>query len=207
MPPATLSKDEILSRLMLLFRQSGYDGASLADIAKVTGFGKSSMYHHFPGGKADMAIAVLRHLQDQLRVAFATLEDERSPEKKLDSVLRVVDTFYDAGRLACLLERLCASVDREVFAGPLRTSFVTFIDAFESIAHQAGLSGADAKSRAEAAVVEIQGALVVSVGANDPGVFTRALQRIRAQLLAPPARTAATRRVKPRSPKRTSRTA
>src|SRR5437762_12723369 len=42
-----------------VFRAHGYEGATLALITEATGLGKGSLYHFFPGGKAQMAAAVL----------------------------------------------------------------------------------------------------------------------------------------------------
>ena len=112
MPAALLSKPEILDRLMVLFRQRGYDGASLADIAEVTGLCKSSLYHHFPGGKLEMAREVMAHLGNQLEPALLRVRGEGTPRAKLNAFLHVIEQVYDSGRLACLLERLCASDGR-----------------------------------------------------------------------------------------------
>ena len=67
MPPALLSRQEVIERLMLVVRRCGYDGASLAKLSKATGLGKSSLYHYFPAGKDDMVRAVLDHVGSQLR--------------------------------------------------------------------------------------------------------------------------------------------
>ncbi|TGQ06111.1 helix-turn-helix domain-containing protein, partial [Mesorhizobium sp. M00.F.Ca.ET.217.01.1.1] len=40
-----------------VFREHGYEGASLALIGAATGLGKGSLYHFFPGGKEEMARA------------------------------------------------------------------------------------------------------------------------------------------------------
>ena len=61
MPASLISKDEVLDRLTKTFRTSGYDGASLARLSESTGIGRSSLYHYFPGGKEEMAQAVLAH--------------------------------------------------------------------------------------------------------------------------------------------------
>ena len=120
MPAALMSKDDMLARLMALFREKGFDGASLADISAATGLGKSSLYHHFPDGKAEMAQQVLGYLEAQLEVAiFEPLRSTGSPRKKLDRMLDALDRFYDGGKRACLLERLCASVDAKRFRRPL----------------------------------------------------------------------------------------
>ena len=54
-----VAKDEIVDRLFAVFRDRGFEGASLADLSRATGLGKSSLYHHFPEGKEQMAQAVL----------------------------------------------------------------------------------------------------------------------------------------------------
>jgi TetR/AcrR family transcriptional regulator, lmrAB and yxaGH operons repressor len=41
------------------FREHGFEGASLAHLCEATGLGKGSLYHFFPGGKDEMAAAVL----------------------------------------------------------------------------------------------------------------------------------------------------
>lgn len=78
----TGSRDEIIVTLYDLFRRAGYDAVSIADISDATGLGKSSLYHHFPGGKPDMAEAVAdfarRHMRDHV---FAPLAAD-APLKK-----------------------------------------------------------------------------------------------------------------------------
>jgi TetR/AcrR family transcriptional regulator, lmrAB and yxaGH operons repressor len=178
------SRDEVLDRLLERFRVDGYDGASLAVLSETTGLGRSSLYHHFPGGKEDMAKQVLAHLDDILtRDILAPLADDRPPQKRLDAMIRAVAAFYEDGRKASLLERLTASVDRGRFQRPLGKVFGAWIDALTQVARDAGLAPAKARDRAEAAVVQIEGALIVAAGTHDPAVFTRALKRIRATLL------------------------
>jgi len=53
------SKEQIADRLFTVFRDRGFEGASIADLSRATGLGKSSLYHHFPAGKEQMAEAVL----------------------------------------------------------------------------------------------------------------------------------------------------
>jgi AcrR family transcriptional regulator len=180
-----MTREKLLDVLVAMFRKNGYDGTSVADITAATGLGKSSLYHHFPGGKAEIAVAMLEHLSARLRPALEALRDGRPPQAKLEAFLDAVDELYDGGRMACLLERLCASVDRRRFAKPLEASFHGLVGAFEGLCREAGLSRADARARAEDAVVRIEGSLVLAAGTDDPRVFRRALDSIRATLLAP----------------------
>lgn len=185
MPPALATKAEVLDRLMDSFRKHGYDGASLATLSKRTGLGKSSLYHHFPGGKEQMALEVLAHLNATLSGTFQAVQDEPDPKTKLDLMLDAIDDFYEGGKKACLLERLGASVDRARFGAPLRATFVGWMSVLESICRAAGLGAAVARRRAEGAIVRIEGALVVAAGMGDPSVFARALAELRATLLVP----------------------
>ena len=186
MPAALMSKDDMLARLMALFREKGFDGASLADISAATGLGKSSLYHHFPDGKEEMAQQVLAYLETQLEQAiFEPLRGSGSPRKKLDRMLDALDRFYDGGKRACLLERLCASVDAKRFRRPLGRAFATWIDAVEALGVEAGLPPALARRRAEDMVVRIEGALIVAAGSGDPEVFARALRDLRDSVLTP----------------------
>ena len=185
MPAALLTREEVLDRLLETFRQRGYDGASLAEMSQATGLVKASLYHHFPGGKTEMAVQVLAHLDrllaDQL---YAPLSTSMAPAKKLSAMIDAIDAFYDGGRKACLLERLTASVDRSAFRRPLKRAFAAWIDAVEAVCREAGLPPAVARARAEDFVIRVEGALVVCAGTGDLSVFERTLSSLRRSLFA-----------------------
>ena len=186
MPAPLLTKDDMLARLMDLFSAKGFDGASLSDISECTGLGKSSLYHHFPKGKEQIALQVLAHLEQQLeRALFEPMRSGESPAKKLDRMLDTIDHFYEGGKKACLLERLCASVDAGRFRRPLGRAFDTWIDAVEALGVESGLPRAVARHRAEDLVVRIEGALVVCAGTGDTSVFARTIRDLRETVLAP----------------------
>ena len=186
MPAPLMTRPEMLARLMDLFREKGFDGAAVSDISESTGLGKSSLYHHFPNGKEEMALAVLAHLDEQLeRALFEPMRSAESPRKKLNRMLDTIDTFYDGGKKACLLERLCASVDAARFRRPLGRAFKTWVDAVEALGVESGLPRTVARARAEDLVVRIEGALVVSAGTSNTDVFARAIRELRDSVLAP----------------------
>jgi AcrR family transcriptional regulator len=181
-----MSKSDMLDRLMDLFRKKGFDGASVSDISESTGLGKSSLYHHFPDGKEEMALQVLARLEEELeRTLFEPMRSSGTPKQKLDRMLDGLDAFYEGGKKACLLERLTASVDVNRFRKPLRRAFSAWIDAVEELGVEAGLPRAVARLRAEDLVVRIEGALVVTAGAGSTGVFARVIRDLRESVLAP----------------------
>lgn len=185
MPAPLASKTAVLERLMESFRKDGYDGASLAALSDRTGLGKSSLYHHFPGGKEQMARGVLAHLNAIFGQVYEAVEAEPDPKRKLDLMLDAIDAFYAGGKKACLLERLSASVDRARFAEALRATFTAWIAVLAGIGRAAGLPAGVARRRAEDVIVRIEGALVVAAGMGDAAVFRRTLDDVRVTLLAP----------------------
>lgn len=186
MPAPLLSKDEVLDRLMNAFRDMGYEGASLSQLSSATGLMKSSLYHYFPGGKEDMAEQVLAHLDRQMVTSvYQPLQSARTPAKKLGGMLDAIDAFYEGGRKACLLERLCTSADRARFRRPLRRAFAAWMEAVESICLEAGLSKGLAHARAEDFVIRVEGALIVCAGTGDYDVFARTIKDLRTSVLAP----------------------
>ena len=185
MPAPLMSKDEVLDRLMDAFRDRGYEGASLSELSDATGLTKSSLYHYFPGGKVEMAEQVLAHLDRQLAESvYKPLQSSQPPARKLAGMIDAIDAFYEGGRKACLLERLCTAAERARFRRPLRKAFSVWMEAVESLCMEGGLSTTVARARAEDFVVRVEGALVVCAGTEDYGVFARALKDLRSSVLA-----------------------
>ena len=184
MPTPTLTKEEVLQLLMSTFQRRATTARRSRSSRPPPVSAKSSLYHYFPGGKADMALQVLEHLEAALEASlFEPLRSDQPPDKKLSAMLDAVWDFYGGGRQACLLEPLCASVDRKSFGRPLARVFEKWIKAVETLAGEAKLPRAIARSRAEDLVVRIEGALVVCAGTGDTKVFARTIAELRGSLL------------------------
>jgi TetR/AcrR family transcriptional regulator, lmrAB and yxaGH operons repressor len=182
--PAALSKDEVVDRLSTVFRAQGYDGASLAELGRAAGLGRSSLYHHFPGGKADMAGAVLDHIQRWVQTeVLAPLQGPGEPAERLHRMVEALDRFYAGGRNRCLLGGFVLGGARQLFQRRLAAAFSAWIEALATLLEEAGIERAAARERAEDAVLQIQGALVLAGGLDDPGPFQRVLKRLPEQML------------------------
>jgi len=184
-PAALLPRDEVVARIQDVFRDRGFDGASLAELSNATGLGKSSLYHYFPGGKDEMAVAVLERIDAWMNTrALAALRGTGTPKARLRAMLHVLDEFYVGGRNACVLGNLVVGGSRAKFQDYLASAFRGWIAALRDLAVEAGVRGAEAQQRAEDAVIRIEGALIVAGGLGDPAPFKRALRNIEHDLLA-----------------------
>lgn len=55
----TVNRTDILLAAATVFQERGYQGATMADIARRVNLTAGSLYHHFPAGKRDLLLAVL----------------------------------------------------------------------------------------------------------------------------------------------------
>jgi AcrR family transcriptional regulator len=185
MPAAIMPREEVVERLLAVFRDRGYDGASLAELSMATGLGKSSLYHYFPGGKEEMAGAVIAHLNEWLWVhALEPLTQPGAPARRIQRMVEALDECYAGGKNACVLGNMVVGAGRQIFQRELRKSFGAWIDALAKVLADAGQPPKQARERAEDAVIRIEGALILAGGLGEPTPFRRLLKRLPHDLLA-----------------------
>lgn len=173
-------RDASRSRLADLFRERGFAGTSLPAITEVTGLGKGSLYHLWPGGKHEMVAEVMEHIQAWFEAeVFAQLE---GPDPDPCAMVDAVREFFDEGRRMCLPARIGLEPDLPDLAEAINRYFVRWREALAAALVTRGASPSDAIARAEDAVVAMQGALVVGRATADPALFGRTLDRINAAL-------------------------
>ncbi|UXX96517.1 TetR/AcrR family transcriptional regulator [Streptomyces sp. AD2-2] len=72
-----------------LLWERGYVGTSPKAILERSGAGQGSMYHHFKGGKPDLALAAIRRTAEELRsTAEAVLDGPGTPYERIEAYLR-----------------------------------------------------------------------------------------------------------------------
>ena len=171
-------KADVVPLLAEAFREFGYEGASLGLITQRTGLGKGSLYHFFPGGKVEMAAAVLEHVDQWFEAeVFAPLENEE-PRAAIARMWRSVDNYFHSGRRICLVGAFALDGVRDRFASAIKGYFVRWIVSLGRAYVRAGKSVATARERAETAIAGIQGALVLARALDDPAVFSRSIERL-----------------------------
>lgn len=179
MAHAKLSDQELTRTLAEVFRTLGYEGASLSRIAEATGLEKASLYYRFPGGKEDMVAAVLDYVNRWFQEhVFAPLERPGTPAQKVRSVAQHLREFYADGNKSCVLDTLSLPGGSAPLQKAVRGSLTAWLQAFTSIAREAGASSSEARARAEQAIIEIEGSLVLARVLRDQKPFRRVVGRL-----------------------------
>ncbi len=169
---------EVVARLGEVFRERGYEGASLSVIEQRTGLGKGSLYHFFPGGKEAMAAAVLADIADWFeREVFSPLEHEPEPQRGLTRMFEAVKRYFWAGGRVCLVGVFALGATRDAFGDVVHGYFVRWVQSLADALVRGGLARKSrARVEAEAIVAAIQGALVLARALDDRTVFARTLK-------------------------------
>jgi TetR/AcrR family transcriptional regulator, lmrAB and yxaGH operons repressor len=182
MPRVVAERGDIVLGLSRTFLMHGFDGASLSVIQEETGFGRGSLYHFFPGGKADMAHAVLDEVQVWFeREVFLPLHADDDPVQQISGTTDAIATYFSSRQVTCLFASMTLSREHEAFSAELQKYFTDWIDALTSVLRRGGSTSA--ADDATDAVATIQGALLISRALNAPERFEATLHRVRHRLI------------------------
>ena len=176
---------DLLPPLAEVFRAHGYEGATLALITEATGLGKGSLYHFFPGGKAQMAAEVLAEIDLWFEAnIFAPLRSSEDPARAIAAMVGAVDRYFHSGHRVCLVGVIALGASRDMFAVQVQDYFSRWSDALARLLARSGMSARVARRRSNDALLTIQGALVLARALDDTRIFGQAMSELGARLLA-----------------------
>jgi TetR/AcrR family transcriptional repressor of lmrAB and yxaGH operons len=175
---------DVMPALTEVFRTYGYEGASLALIGRHTGLGKGSLYHFFPGGKEEMAAAVLDGIDGWFHAhVFEPLRSDADPAHAIEAMFAATDHYFRSGERVCIVGVFALGDVRDRFAKRISAYFTVWRDALADALRGLGKDDAMARDAAENIVAGIQGALVAARALDDPALFGRRLAAMKAAVL------------------------
>lgn len=180
-----MDRTEVVSKIVRVFRQCGYEGTTLSRISEATGLGKATLYYHFPSGKQEMAQAVLEYVGQWFSVnILAPLRGQETPVERIEFMCDRLNEFYDCGRGSCLLALFTLGESESLFHEQVYQMLDAWIDSLTVMLIEAGIPAKEARQRSEDAIIQVQGALVLTRGLKSTEPFERVLQQLPVQLLA-----------------------
>lgn len=179
-------KADLLPLLAEVFREHGYEGASLSLITQATGLGKGSLYHFFPGGKEQMMTDVLASIDHWFETEiFRPLHNSASSDTATETMFAAVQTYFASGQRVCLVGLLGLSDSRDRFTKAIRDYFTRWIQALTVALRHRHQTDQAARNHAEQIVAGIQGAIVLARALNAPDVFDRILNEMKGRQTSP----------------------
>lgn len=182
-----LTKDALIDKLVDVVYDYGYDGATLSVISEVTGLGKASLYHHFPGGKEQMAAEVLAH-SDRWGAEHIgrLLQGELPPEAKVRGLFRALAEVHTRAHQLTLMNVFTYGAARQVFGRQVSERAQAGLQVLAGLLALCGIPPDLARERALDAYIQVEGAMVLARTLDDLEVFRRVVRRLPDQLLASP---------------------
>lgn len=178
MPRQKINEVQLLDKLTHVFRLYGYEGASLTRLTEATGLKRASLYHHFPGGKEEMALAVLERGSQGLEAQVLTpLQEPGTPAQRVQHMAERLNKFYAQGQQSCLLDTLSLG-EEDSLHKPIQKAIAAWLKAMIQVAQEAGLAPDVAEQRAEEVLIRIQGSLVFARTTGNTQPFQRVLKEL-----------------------------
>lgn len=154
-------RERLLDATIDLLRQSGVHGTGIAEVLRVSGTARQSIYQHFPGGKAELVAAATRRAGDFM----ARRDGESGPHAHLD---RRIDWWvgqlerHDYA-LGCPVA--AAAIAGSEFPGVVEAAaevFDTWTRSFTDLLVEAGARPGPATALARFQISAIEGAILTA---------------------------------------------
>jgi AcrR family transcriptional regulator len=165
------TRDRILTATGELFRRQGYNGTSLKQVTTASGAPTGSLFHFFPGGKEELADAVLRTGGAAYRELYEVIADAATDPASavtdfFDGAAAVLEEtgYLDACPIGTVALEVASTNDR--LRQATADVFASWIDAAAERLRAAGLHEDRARELATALVAGVEGGFMLSRAAR-----------------------------------------
>jgi TetR/AcrR family transcriptional regulator, lmrAB and yxaGH operons repressor len=158
-------RERMIESALVLMGEHGVEATSFSQVIEHSGAPRGSIYHHFPGGKAQLVAEATRHAGD---VVVELLEHAAEQPDPVAAVHAVADfwrtVLYDSDFAAgCPVVAATLEGDRSPAArDAARDAFERWEHLHTDILRRAGVPEERARSLASTAVSAIEGAIIVA---------------------------------------------
>lgn len=190
------TRTRLLQAALLLFRQRGYHGVGIRDILDAAHAPKGSLYHHFPGGKDQMAVEVLERVAARI-VAMIEREPAATTAAAMPGVgLRLRkwmletsapagsgaegggDSEEGRGNACALIASFAAEGDTAAaVAAAARLAYERIAAVIAGRLQAEGAPPRHARDTAFLVIATLEGGGLVSQTLGEPRLFTAAIER------------------------------
>jgi TetR/AcrR family transcriptional repressor of nem operon len=184
MPIQKISREEILSKSMEVFRRKGYYHATMNDLANACGLFKGSLYHYFPSKEALMEELLNNTLgyltQKVFSIAYETTSTTR---ERMERMLGKLSRVLLASDGSCFIGNTTLETAQHipVFQQILRSIFDAWIIALQHL-FATHYSPEEALRLARRSVMEFEGAVMLSYLYQDQSFLLEVKDNVLAKL-------------------------
>lgn len=185
---AVPTRDRIVLAATQLFQQRGYHAVSTADILDHARAPRGSMYHHFPLGKEQIAVAAVTRIR---RDVLALLHKLQAGGRSLEDTLRIVAESMarwlraSAWREGTMLASTAVGTapDLPDLHAAIRDAFAAWCEHLTGRLTDDGWDATAAQAMAQTILAAIEGAMILARVDQDERIVTRVVAML-ARLIA-----------------------
>ena len=178
------TKDRIITATGELFRQRGYNGTSLKQVTVAAGAPMGSLFHFFPGGKEELADAVLRTGGAAYGELFEVIYDAATDPAAaitdfFDGAAAVLEEtgYLDACPIGTVALEVASTNDR--LRQATADVFASWMASATERLQAAGVAPARAEALATILVAAVEGGFMLSRAAQSPAPMRTAGRLLR----------------------------
>jgi AcrR family transcriptional regulator len=169
------TRDRMVLAAAGLFRDQGYDGTGFRDVVQAAGTTQGVIYHHFPGGKTELGVAVAIAVGEWVAAGVESACAALPPREAAAGLLDIIERNLIRGDLrpGCPFVAIAFAADDD--EGRLRAASDAFFTrvraALRDCLVRAHVDDADAEAFAALAVSASEGAIILSRARRDTEPF------------------------------------
>ena len=156
-------------------QRKGLHGVGLSEILEMTGAPKGSLYHHFPGGKTDLAVAAIDSIGEQIDQHFSKLFSQQTDplsalQKWFHGALQVLENSHFERGCPLATVALESSPDDTEIRAALQRTFTTIRHVLSKHLHTSGFATEQTDNLAALFVSLYEGGLLQArvAGSTEP---------------------------------------
>jgi TetR/AcrR family transcriptional repressor of lmrAB and yxaGH operons len=189
-PTGPESRERMIRSAAVLFRRNGVDGTAFSDVIAHSGAPRGSIYHHFPGGKAELAEEATRYAGEFVAAALAKALADDDPVATITGFSAALGKGLEAGGFEEGCPVVAAALEGRRTPGA-RAAAGSAIASWEELLAESfernGVEAERAGSVATMVVASIEGAIVLARAQGSVEPIERVgaeLERLASQALA-----------------------
>jgi len=159
-------RERMIQSALILMGQQGIDATSFSQVIEHSGAPRGSIYHHFPGGKAQLVEEATRYAGDAVVNLLSTaVERADTPVAAVEAVVGFWRTLLYNSDFAAGCPVLAATLEGDHSPGArvaAREVFQRWEDLYAELLMQAGLTEERARSLGSIAISAVEGAVILS---------------------------------------------
>lgn len=167
-PSTPGTRERLVTAMREALSSRGYHGIGLNELLATACAPKGVLYHHFPGGKSELAVAAIATVADQLGSSLDTLMQRAGGDPAsalaawMESAQKILEkSGFERGCPLATVALETTPEDQSLRAA-LATAFATFRERLAAALEGAGIAGSRARCLAALIVSAYEGALLQS---------------------------------------------